>query len=164
MRRGLTLIEMLLSLALCAAIIAGMAGWMQLSLRPDDSCARIAWERAAEAIMLAISDDLATCDRAPQSSRALRNSAHDQIAASTGELRLRTRSPSTGNISSTEKRYVFDGSSQNLVSEHGGAGGRRRILTDVASFEASIDQSQRILTITLTSCDGQIVTRRFRTP
>lgn len=164
MRRALTLIEMLLSLALCTAIIAGMAGWMQLSLRPDDSCARIAWKRAAEAVMLAISDDLAACDRAPQSSRALRNSAHDQIAVSTGELRLRTRSPFTGNSSSTEKRYVFDGSSQNLVAEHGGAGDRRSVLAGVVSFEASVEHEKRMLTVTLTSCDEQIITRRFRTP
>lgn len=139
-RRGLTMIEMLLALALLGAVMAAALGWLSMSA---GLVARVAEPVRREALVTAvfalIHDDLVSGDlwvRAPHEP--------DRVRAQEHMLEIDSR---TG----WSHRYRFDPSTHRLDRQEVSpvSNRTRPLLGEVAQFGAVVDERRRWIDITL---------------
>lgn len=138
MRRGMTMIEVLVALALLAGLSVAAAGWIELSARVSGSAGpRLAWERAARAVLQRISDDLATGDEpnlvSPQGDPS-------RIETAGGRLSIRTRLVQADRASPGLHDYRMESGNIWLTQNVADAASRRQlVLGDVAGFTCELD-------------------------
>lgn len=185
--RGMTLVEVVLALALLSTLAVAAMSWATVSARiartVDDRTDR---ESAARNVLRLIGDDLRTFDREEDPARARsqarrsREARSDRVRIEGSALVVRTRDPGASGIT-VEHRYGFDASTGTLrlAGPYGsslhtrpsgperltsGGGHGRELMGGVASFECSIDEQIRTLTVAIDIDGGGRVSRSFLLP
>ena len=168
MRRGLTMVELLVALSLLSAVMLAVASWTQVTARASaDAAEPVRWRAAAENVLRLIHDDLVTGDFAGDSSAEGRGrTPSPRVEVFVGELRLRTRAAGAGAgaIGPVTRRYAFDALSDELRLHQATAQGistTRLLLDRVEEWQCSIDEEEKLLTVGITSSDGTVVTRSY---
>ena len=164
MRRGLTMLELLVAVGLLSALLLATASWTRVAARSSTSTAEpMRWRVAAEAVLSLIHDDLATGDFANVGRRG-RNQA-PRVEVTYGTLRINTRSVAPGDvIGSVTNRYTLDSFSGELQLDQRTRLGRRsaRLLLDgVSKWKCELDEEKDILTISIVSNDATGVGRSY---
>ena len=164
MRRGLTMIELLLALSLLAVLMVAVASWIQVTVRAGASMAEPArWRGAAQTVFQLIHDDLVTGDLGT-AARQKHVEIIDRVLVV--HTRARVSDDFTGPIA---HRYKLDAPSHRLQLEQRLANGRRatrHLLNDVGEWQCSIDDDQNTLTVTVSSRAraGEPISRRYNLP
>ncbi len=168
MRRGLTMLELLLALSLLSAILLATASWTQVAARASaDATYPVRWQAAAEAVFQLIHDDLVTGDFPDtQRGRSIQNA---RVAVVNGALRIRTRAVGhTGDVTGRAiHRYAFDALSRQLrLDQRTATGGRssRPLLDRVQEWQCLVDEEQNLLTVTITSTEESVIARSYLLP
>lgn len=164
MRRGLTMLELLVAVSLLAVLMLGVASWIQVTARAGASDHQPArWRAAAHTVLQLIHDDLVTGDLG-----AAQRRTPVEIVDRVLVVRTRVRAPDdiAGPIA---HRYKLDTSSNILQLEQRLSNGRRAtrpLLDDVGEWHCSIDDQQTTLTVSIAprGRDGQAITRRYELP
>ena len=114
MRRGLTMVELLLAVSLLTPITLAIAAWTQVAARASASAAEpMRWRAAAEAALQLIHDDLVTGDFAEGPTDPSSHESHVEV--DDGSLRIRTRAVgSEVIIGPSLHRYILDALSGEL--------------------------------------------------
>ena len=177
MRRGLTMVELLLAVSLLTPITLAIAAWTQVAARASAVAAEpMRWRAAAEAALQLIHDDLVTGDFAggfsgPQSGG--RSDQKPRVEVVDGTLRIRTRATpgswtAPGGVTGPATHsYIFDAFSGELRLRQRTAHGEQRtrpLLDRVRQWQCEIDQEHNLLTIVITSIQGRNVARSYVLP
>ncbi len=163
MRRGLTMIELLLALSLLGVIALAVASWTHVAAGAAAGVSQPRrWLAAAEAVLQLIHDDVA--GSAGGSAGQLRE---PPVRAADGALEIRTRSTAPGGLAGPmTSRYSHEPASGRLVLQQRTPDGRQstRLLLDrVEQWEVGIDKEKRRLDVRITSQDVQAA-RSFDVP
>lgn len=163
MRRAMTLIEMLLSLALLTSMVVAATAWVQLASRSGTvAVGPIRWRMAADAFYQFLVDDLRTGDfmtRSGEKRRAPRELP--QVRLENGELTVTTRFSGIGALA---HRYRFNDLDHVLIVEQRLASGevrQRPLLFEVDEFTCILDEERGFLDVLVVSSDGQELSRKF---
>lgn len=179
MRRGLTMVELLLAVSLLTPITLAIAAWTQVAARASASAAEpMRWRAAAEAALQLIHDDLVTGDFSGGPTD--RSSQQSRVEVVDGMLRIRTRAtpgswtaPAPGRVTPgsvtgpATHRYIFDAFSGELRLRQRTAHGAqsiRTLLDRVRQWQCEIDHEHNLLTIAITSIRGPAVARSYVLP
>ncbi len=159
MRRGLTMIELLLALSLLAVVMLAVASWTQVTAQASATAAGpVHWRAAAEAMLQLIHDDLATGDFGPEVRQT-------PVAVIDGVLEIHTRAGASSDlVGPVTHRYRLDASAREMKLEQRTASGRRRthlLLDRVDQWKCAIDDERETLTVTIASREGSSVTRSY---
>ena len=166
MRRGLTMIEVLVALGLLSALMLTVTSWIQTTVRASTLAEPMRWRVAAEAVLQLIHDDLMTGDFLSEQQR--RRNRQPRVMVENGSLRIRTRAVQVGDETGpTIHRYELDTITDELGRTNEPKRGRhmtRLLLDDVDSFNCRIDEERTILTVNITSGAGQSIRRSYLLP
>ncbi len=168
MRRGLTMLELLLALSLLSAIMLATASWTQVAARASaDAIYPVRWRAAAEAVLQLIHDDLVTGDFT-DTQRGRRNQ-NARVEVVDGAIRIRTRAVgNTGDVTGLAiHRYAFDAFSGQLQLDQRTVTGERYtrpLLDHVQEWQCVIDEEQNLLTVTITSSEESVIARSYILP
>ncbi len=166
MRRGLTIIEVLVSLGLLSALMLTVTSWIQTTVRASTLAEPMRWSVAAEAVLQLIHDDLMTGDFEAEQQR--RSNREPGVMVENGSLRIRTRTVQGGDeIGQTIHRYELDTFTDELGATNEPKRGRhttRLLLDDVERFNCRIDDEPALLTVSITSGSGQSIQRSYLLP
>lgn len=153
MRRAMTLLEVLLSLALLGGIAIACASWIATAARGTETTAeRLRWRSAADATLTLIGNQLAIGDFKPEQQARFEP---PRVRASNSSLEIDTRlngRVATAAIELRDNRLTLTADDERLL------------LADVATFEAELDEETQILTVTLRSTTGDERARRYTLP
>lgn len=158
-RRGLTMVELLLALALLAGLMVAVASWTQIAGLSGSELARpMRWRVAAEAVLQLIHDDLVTGDFADEEA-----ASSPRVRVADDALSIDSREASIGPVVC---QYVLDTYSGRLLRRLPGSGHRsdRVLIDEVTRFACEIDEEQTELHIEIASRDGDAVSRRYLLP
>ena len=164
MRRGLTMLELLVAVSLLAMLMLGVASWIQVTARAGAAGSEPGrWRGAAQAVLQLIHDDLVTGDLGA-AGREKPVEIVDRVLVV--RTRVRVSDDAVGPIA---HRYKFDTSSNTLKLEQRLANGRRTtrpLLDDVGEWKCSIDDQRTTLTVTIARRDSDTgaVERRYQLP
>ncbi len=170
-RRGMTILELLLALALLGALCSLLTSWLvTVSRLSAEHGPRLEWRSAAMRVLDGIGDDLACGDFEAAARNAKAKPRVEVLEPA--RLRIRTRSTLTqspDNAGSGIHEYRFDRtaetlavtitSTRRLTSETD-----RQLLGSVADWRIQLDEQQHILTVMLVSRHGDTLSRRFTWP
>lgn len=155
MRRGLTLIETLLSVALLSALVIAAGSWLRLAGHAASELALEAkWRSAAAAALQLIADDLESGN--PGES--------DRVECESDLLAIRTRD---GGPVQSEYALGRGTLTRRLIpmreATGSGATPARLLVGDATEFEAVIEEAEfeDILRVRIASTHGDIAERRF---
>ena len=166
MRRGLTMIEVLVALGLLSALVLTLTSWIQTTARASTLAEPLRWRVAAEAVLQLIHDDLMTGDFLTEQQR--RRNRQPRVMVENGSLRIRTRAVQGGDETGpTVHRYELDALTSELGRTNEPKRGRRTarlLLDDVDSFNCRIDEERTILTVSITFGAGQSIRRSYLLP
>ncbi len=167
MRRGLTMVELLLAVSLLTPITLAIAAWTQVAARASASAAEpMRWQAAASAVLQLIHDDLIIGDFAEGPTD--RSSQQSHVEVVDGALHIRTRTVgSEVIIGPSLHRYILDAFSGQLRLGQQTLDGKlstRPLLDRVQEWQCIIDEEQDLLIATITSRDGSVVTRSYLLP
>jgi hypothetical protein len=158
--RALTLVEVLASLALLSGVAAASVALVQSSGRTAATGARrIAWDRAADAVMASIAADLAIADLDPVGDRARGDLRVRVVDRERPSLAIRTRSAAG---QPQVRSYILEGDRLLVKSEIAGAapadlsiGDRQAVaLGDVATLLVRLDADGGTLQVTIERTSG----------
>lgn len=165
-RHGLTLIELVLSLGLLAAVFGVSVSWITLSGRQAAiATGPLRWEAHAQAALRCLEDDLLLGDFEIGGGDAERL-ARRQARVQAGENRLAIHGRGMGGAGDMDGRantsiYRVEGG---FLVRGVGAHTAARRLVPVARFDATIEGEHEFITIALVSDGGRTLTRRYRLP
>jgi len=165
MRRGLTMVETLVSLGILSALLLVVAAWTRVASQAGGAAAATGhWEFAATAVLDLIHLDLASGDTVP--ARTRRRDAEELVTVEDDALRIRTRSTGTGDARGPAiHSYVLrSGLLQREQRAFDGSHQQRPLLEKVSAWICEIDEEQRLLSIAITTHDGTLVRRIFEVP
>lgn len=164
MRRGLTMVEMLVSLSILSALLLVVAAWTRVATQAGGEAAGSArWALAAEAVMDLIQVDLASGDVEPAGRR--RGRADERVAVEDGALRIRTRSTVTGDAEgSAVYSYALRSGTLRRARRADGAARERPLIDEVGDWTCEIDVQERLLSVAITAREGAVVRRSFHLP
>ena len=166
MRRGLTMIEVLVALGLLSALVLTLTSWIATTARAGALAEPMRWRVAAEAVLQLIHDDLTTGDFLSEQQR--RRSRHPRVMVENSSLRIDTRASSSGGGGGpTIHRYELDTRTSELGRTNEPKGGRhttRLLLDDVRNWNCRIDEERTMLTVSITSDAGQSIQRSYPLP
>ncbi len=166
MRRGLTMIEVLVALGLLSALVLTLTSWIQITARAGALAEPMRWRIAAEAVLQLIHDELMTGDFLTEQQR--RKSRQPRVMAENGSLRIRTRAVQGGDETGpTVHRYELEVLTSKLGRTNEPKRGRhttRLLLDDVGSWNCRIDEESTMLTVIITSDAGQSIQRSYLLP
>jgi type II secretory pathway component PulJ len=163
-RRGLSMIETLLALALLAAIVAASASWTAMASRVAAQATEPAQREAVvETLFGLIHEDLVSGDFDPEARRAREQAIHERARTQDNELEIQGRG-------STKHTYRLDRSAHRLerVERSRNDVESRRLLEGVTQFTCVLDVQRQVLdvSIDLTLRAGEesttTLTRRYR--
>lgn len=170
-RRGMSILELLIALALLGALCSLLTSWLvTVSRLSADRGPRLEWRSAALRILDSIEDDLACGDFEPGARNSASRPRVEVLEPS--RLRIRTRSTSTQAPNSPGPaihEYRFDQVARTLFlsvsSSSGPTSSEDRALAGaVADWMVNLDDEQRVVTITIQSDRGDELRRRFTWP
>ena len=166
MRRGLTMIEVLVALGLLSALMLTVTSWIQTTARASTLAEPMRWRVAAEAVLQLIHDELMTGDFLTEQQR--HRNRHPRVMVENGSLRIHTREVQGGDETGpTIHRYELDARTHELGTSNEPKRGRhktRLLLDDVGRFDCRIDEEGTILTVSITSGAGQSSQRSYLLP
>ncbi|MCC6910309.1 MAG: prepilin-type N-terminal cleavage/methylation domain-containing protein [Phycisphaerales bacterium] len=170
-RRGMTILELLLALALLGVLCSLLTSWLVTVARLSaERGPRLEWRSAAMRVLDGIGDDLACGDfEATARNAKLRPRVEAQEPA---RLRIRTRSTSTqspDNAGPGIHEYRFDRTAQSLAvaitsTARSTSPVNRQLLSGVADWQVQLDEEDRVLSVTIVSRHGDTLSRRFTWP
>lgn len=170
-RRGMTILEVLLSLVLLGALASMLTSWLvTISRASAEHGSRMQWRSAARGALDLIEDDLTTGDFEIGAQGHL---AQPQVVVvEPSRLRIRTRSTWTHSPQAPGPaihEYLFDPMAGVLmlsISSNSSAMSpwRRSLVTSVTAWEVDSNEEQRILSIRIESSSGEAMSRRFSWP
>lgn len=167
MKRGLTMIELLVSLSIFSGVMLGVVSWIETSTRTSSLVEPLRWQVAAEAVLQLIHDDLIIGDFPTDRERRRRNTP-PQVTVSNNVLEIQTRSQAPGqSASSATHRYSIDRLAGTLMRSAQYPRGRRdkRLLLDnVSQWSCTINDEAQTLRVSITSENNQITIRSYRLP
>jgi prepilin-type N-terminal cleavage/methylation domain-containing protein len=166
MKRGMTLIEVLVSLTLLTAVTAASAAWTTIAGHATSTHLEPGrWRSAATSVLQLIHDDIGTGDFEPQSTRSPEKES-PRVIVEGGTLSIRTRitySPPEG-VAPT-RHYGLDGISHALLtSTEIHSQEQRLLLTGVDEFSCAMDEARTQLTVTIGSSHFGSVDRSYPLP
>ena len=170
-RRGLTILELLLALALLSALCSLLTSWLvTVSKLSAEHGPRLEWQSAALRILDTIEDDLVCGDFETVDRRRPETPRIEVVEPS--RLRIVTRSTSTqtpGSPGPAIHEYRFDRASGTLFlsissSAQPGSIEDRPLTTEVADWIVELDEEERVLVVTIASRHGAELSRRFTWP
>lgn len=159
MRHGLTLIETVLTIGLLATLAVALSSWLAVTSRSYAGHARsIEWRAAAESVLGVIAEDVAIRDLVPDQ--------RDRVEVHGGLLRIRTRSrgPADDRGEAIHEYELNPALGELRMSVRGSAHDRaEHLLADhVAGVEWDLDEDRRLLSVVISSGDGEQVARVYR--
>lgn len=155
MSRGMTLLEVLLSLALLGGIALACASWVGTAARGTESTAeRLRWHSAADASLGLIGDLIATGDFNPNEQRV---PERPRVRVETNSLEIDTRLNGRSAIALVEMK-------EDQLVLRAPPDDERLLVADVAQFEAELDAETQVLSVTLRSRAGDERSRRYSLP
>ena len=167
MKRGLTMIELLVSLGIFSGVMLGVVSWIQTTTRTSSLVEPMRWLIAAEAVLQLIHDDLIIGDFPTDRERHRRNTP-PQVRVSDNVLEIRTRSQAQGqSASSATHRYSIDrlaGTLQRKAQYPRGMRDNRLLLDNVREWLCTINDEAQTLSVSIISENNQIITRSYRLP
>ncbi len=154
MRRGLTMIELLLALGLLGVIAMAVVSWTQVAAGAAAGVSQPRrWLAAAEAVLQLIHDDLAG-----SAGSSGGESREPPIRVADSALEIRTRSTAPGGlVGPVTSRYSHEPG--RLVLRQRTPDGRdstRLLLDCVEQWEVGIDKEKRTLNVRITSQEVQV--------
>jgi type II secretory pathway component PulJ len=153
------MIELLLAVSLLSMLTLGVASWVQTTARSSAQCAApLRWHAGAQAVLQLIHDDLASGDFAADD-RSLRPSPRVRVVD--GALHLETRA---GRAVQHIYRLDVPGHELALTRVAGGRRSARTLLQHVQDWQCTLDENQRILTVSIASLEAATLTRRYQLP
>lgn len=153
MSRGLTLIEMLLSLAIVSGMMIVAIGWMQSADTASASARKeLTWRIAAAAAMQVIHDDLATGDF--ELTRRGNTQPKSRVIVENDVLSIITRSGGKPMV------HVYSLDASILQMRRSSEETSRILLREVDDFICEHDEDEGVLIVTIRRSD-QALTRRF---
>ncbi len=167
----MTILELLLALALLGALCSLLTSWLvTVSRLSADRGPRLEWRSAALRILDGIEDDLA-CDDFEPANRGSKEQPRVEVVEPS-RVRIRTRSSSIQMPDSpcpATHEYRFDRMTSTLILSISAVSQRtsiadRPLISRVADWTVELDEEQRVLTITIRSEHGDILSRRFTWP
>ncbi len=160
MKRGLTLFELVVSLSLLSAVMVVCLSWVQFAARSSAQVAEpLRWRLAAEQLLSRLEEDALTGDFAGAGDTRGRA----RVFAKDGSLVIRTRSRREPR-GPTHHAYRL-GDDRRLTLQSAPLDSRTRrpparaLLTDVARFTFTIDDTRRRLNIQIVSMTGAQTSR-----
>jgi prepilin-type N-terminal cleavage/methylation domain-containing protein len=169
MRRGLTMLELLISLALLALMLGVVMTWTRTAANASVLIQPARLRHAAQAVFDLIQQDLLVGDFPTESQRQRSQgpSGQDRIEIADGALlRVRTRgcTPASGGAVTHEYRFDPQRRELSLVGiDHQGHRAEPRLLVDgIDQWTCDLDDEHFTLTITIITADGVEHTRRFK--
>lgn len=167
MKRGLTMIELLVSLSIFSGVMLGVVSWIQTSTRTSSLVEPLRWQIAAEAVLQLIHDDLVIGDFPTDRKRRRRNTP-SQVTVSDNVLEIRTRSHAQGQSASpATHRYLIDrlaGTLQRKAQYSRGRRDTRLLLDNVSQWLCTINDEAQTLRVTIISKNNQTLSRSYRLP
>lgn len=167
MRRGLTMIELLVSLGILSAVTLTTVAWTQSAVRATRLAEPMRFSAAADAVLQLIHDDLATGDFELDESRR-RDQGSPRATIVEGSLRIQTRAVNFSTVAGPViHHYTLDRVTDELQLREEDATGREnsRILLDqVRDWDCAIDDENNVLTVLITSMVGRGLARSYRLP
>ncbi len=141
--RGLTMIEMLMALALLAALVSGGAAWLSSTIRASERLGALRGASAIDSVFTRIQEDLVVGDFEP---RVVTGQRLPRVRAVDGSLEIDLRAGVTHTY-----RLASEPGQRTLVREERARGSTsvRRLLADVLDFSCVIDDDERWLDVTL---------------
>lgn len=153
MKRGMTLLEVLLSLALLGGIALACASWVGTAARGTEGTAeRLRWRSAAEAALGLVSDLITVGDFSPNEQRIPQQ---PRVRVEENSLEIDAR------LDGRAVTAVVELKDGRLMLR---ADGERLLVADVAEFQAEIDEESQVLAIAIRSSTGDERTRRYTLP
>lgn len=167
MRRGLTMVELLLALSLLTGIMVAIASWTQVTARASTAVAGpLHWRSAARAVLQLIHDDLVSGDFGEPKGRRPNQKARVEVVGDV--LRIRTRLVGLrDHAGPVAHEYRFEASSGEVrLGQRSGQGrsSTRLLLDQVHAWQATFDDENRVLTVTITSTGGTTAKRSYILP
>jgi prepilin-type N-terminal cleavage/methylation domain-containing protein len=169
MKRGLTMLELLISLALLALMIGVVMTWTRTAASASALAQPARVRHAVQSVFDLVQQDLLVGDFPPESQRqrSQRPSGQDRVEVADGAmLRVRTRDCTPGNGGAVTHEYHFDPQRHELSLvgiDHQGHRAEPRLLVDsINQWTCDLDDEHFTLTITIITTDGVEHTRRFR--
>ncbi len=155
MRRGLTMIELLLAMSLLGVIALAVASWTHVATGAAAGVSQPRrWLAAAEAVLQLIHDDVAG-----SAGSSGRESREPPVRAADGALEIRTRSTAPGGLlGPVMSRYSHEPASGRLILLQRTPDGRdstRLLLDRVEEWEVGIDKEKRTLIVRIASQERQ---------
>ena len=162
--RGLTMVELLVALALLSAIMLGVSSWVGAAARASTAVAEpVRWVSAAEAALQRIHDDVMVGDF-DESNESPENR---RVQVDDDTLSIHTRGGWSDDIvGAATHEYAFDRRSNELQvvqRVHAGSEHQYLLVDQVGSWSAQLDEETGVLAVTITSTDGVMRGRRYRT-
>ena len=158
-RSGMTLVEVLASLALLAMLATAVSGWCTWATRAEAEYGpRLHAEAAVRAVLRLIQQDLLGGDFTTRRG-AQKPNQDERVTIDSGELRTHTRDRGP-----VIHRYRLDPASHALTREstkHDGLTTSRLLMKPVELFECAIDTENRELTVTIQT-PGRSLTQSYR--
>ncbi len=170
-RRGMTILELLLALALLGVLCALLTSWLvTVSRLSAEHGPRMEWRSAAARVLDGIADDL-TCADFEIADRRLKILPRVEVLEPS-RLRIRTRSTTTqppGNPGPATHEFRFDRIAETVSvtitsTSRSTSPEVRRLLSSVADWQVELDEEQRVLSVTIVSHQGDTSNRRFTWP
>ncbi len=159
--RGLTLVELLLTLGLLGSLSLALAAWTTTTSRLAGKITpEVRWRAAAAATLRQIGDDLFSGD--------IPSGEELRVAVKDGRLTIRTRALQGG---PAEHAFVFDPTPRTLdlieaVFREAREPERavHRLLRDVSDWEATLDAEKEQLEVVVTGPEGLSAKRAWSLP
>jgi len=170
-RRGLTILESLLALALLGALCSLLTSWLvTVSRLSVDRGPRLEWRSAALRILDGIGDDL-SCGDFQSTDRKPKSPPRVEVLESS-RLRIVTRrsaTPASDSPGPAIHEYRLDAMARTLILSISSLApststSDRPLATAVADWRVDLDERQRVLTVTIESRHGDELSRRFTWP
>gem|GEM_PF-1692277 len=170
-RRGMTILELLLALALLGVLCSLLTSWLvTVSRLSAEQGPRIEWRMAAARVLDGIADDLASGDFEIADRRSKTPPRVEVLEPS--RLRIRTRSITTQspeNPGPATHEFRFDRIAETVSvtissTSRSTSPEVRHLLSSVADWRVELDEEQRELSVTIVSRQGDTSARRFSWP
>ncbi len=163
MRRGLTMVEVLLALSLLGMITLAVASWTHLAAGAAVGVSQPRrWLAAAEAVLQLIHDDVAG-----SAGSSGGQSREPPVRVADGALEIVTRSTASGGlVGPVTSRYGHEPATGRLILQQRTPDGRQstRLLLDRVEFwEIGLDKEKRRLNVRITSQERR-ASRSFDLP
>jgi len=167
MRRGLTMIELLVALGLLSAVMLAVVSWTQVMAQTSQhATGPVRWRSAAEAVLRLIHDDLVSGDLVAARKRGTRDKPRIQIVDGVLQINTRAVDPA-GTSGPVVHRYALEVSSRALRREQRtlqGPPSSRLLLDDVLEWQCAVDEEEQVLRVSVTSQDQITVARTYLLP